>query len=98
MQRTVAGCALVITAVCLAPVAAGRISAQASRSAPLDGLVQGLASGSLEVLDLTQPLSERTPIIQLPPPFANTPGFEKRLISEYDAKGPAWYWNWFSVG
>ncbi len=39
-----------------------------------------------------------TPIIQLPPPFANTPGFKKHEISNYDAKGPAWYWNWIEIG
>src|SRR5689334_13621725 len=36
----------------------------------LADLLEGLASGRAEVVDLTQPLSERTPIIQLPPPFA----------------------------
>lgn len=65
---------------------------------PLAGVADGLATGTLEVVDLTQPLSERTPIIQLPPPFANTPGFEKKLISNFDDKGPAWYWNSFSTG
>jgi len=34
----------------------------------------------------------------LPPPFANTPGFTKQNISEYDENGPAWYWNYFTVG
>lgn len=65
---------------------------------PLAGLTRGLASGTVEVVDLTQTLSASTPIIQLPPPFANTPGFEKHVISQYDDRGPAWYWNWFSVG
>ena len=40
----------------------------------LASLVDALADGSVEVVDLSQPLSEATPIIQLPPPFANTPG------------------------
>ena len=43
-------------------------------------------------------LNAQTPIIQLPPPFANTPGFKSHEISKYDAKGPAWYWNWIEVG
>src|SRR2546423_13417561 len=47
------------------------------------------------VTHLTQPLSERTPMIQLPPPFANTPSWKTHEISRYDDKGPAWYWNWF---
>lgn len=65
---------------------------------PLASLAQGLAAGSVRVIDLTQVLSPATPIIQLPPPFANTPGFVKHQISNFDAKGPAWYWNWMEVG
>src|SRR5262245_355015 len=61
-------------------------------------LTKGLASGQVQVVDLTQQLSPATPIIHLPPPFANTPGFKKHEISNYDAKGPAWYWNWIEVG
>lgn len=61
-------------------------------------LVEALRSGAVEVVDLTQPLSEATPIIQLPPPFANTPGFTLHEISRYDDRGPAWYWNAFEGG
>jgi kynurenine formamidase len=57
-----------------------------------------IAAGRVTVVDLAQPLHERTPVIQLPPPFANTPGYKRHLISEFDPKGPAWYWNWFEVG
>ena len=42
---------------------------------PLESLVDGLASGAVDVVDLTQPLNAGTPVIQLPPPLANTPGF-----------------------
>ena len=41
----------------------------------LSDLIEALAAGRLEVIDLTAPLSERTPILQLPPPFSNTQGF-----------------------
>jgi kynurenine formamidase len=61
-------------------------------------LIEGLTSGSVEVVDLTQPLSEGTPIIMLPPPFANTPGWKQHEISRYDDRGPGWYWNWFEGG
>ena len=61
-------------------------------------LLQALAAGRVRVVDLTQPLSERTPVIQLPPPFANTPGWKTHEISRYDERGPAWYWNWFEGG
>jgi kynurenine formamidase len=64
----------------------------------LTDLTAALAGGSVEVVDLTAPLSERTPILQLPPPFANTQGFALQEISNFDARGPAWYWNNFSAG
>jgi kynurenine formamidase len=64
----------------------------------LSSLVEALAGGTVEVVDLTQPLSEATPIIQLPPPFANTPGWTMHEISRYDERGPAWYWNSFEGG
>ena len=69
-----------------------------TRLETLASFVDALASGSIEVVDLTQPLSDRTPIIQLPPPFANTPGWKTREISHYDERGPAWYWNAFEGG
>src|SRR5260370_33485963 len=64
----------------------------------LASLVEGLASGRVRVIDLTQPLSERTPVLQLPPPFVNTPGWKTHEISRYDERGPAWRWNWFEGG
>src|SRR5215210_2271423 len=64
----------------------------------LSTLVEALADGSVEVVDLSQPLSEATPILQLPPPFANTPGWKLHEISRFDERGPGWYWNWFEGG
>jgi kynurenine formamidase len=64
----------------------------------LASFASALASGSVQVIDLTQPLSERTPIIQLPPPFVNTPGWKTHELSHYDDRGPAWYWNSFEGG
>jgi kynurenine formamidase len=64
----------------------------------LHDLVAAIAEGRVEVIDLTAPLSEGTPIIQLPPPFANTRRFELTEISHYDDRGPAWYWNDISTG
>ncbi|HEX2089690.1 MAG TPA: cyclase family protein [Actinomycetota bacterium] len=61
----------------------------------LESFVQGLSDGSIEVIDLTQPLSEETPLIRLPEPYANTPGLKLRELSRYDERGPAWYWNAF---
>ena len=53
---------------------------------------------SLEIVDLTQPLSESTPVIQLPPPFANTPGLSRTEISKYNDAGPAWAWYTLTLG
>src|ERR671916_1369392 len=59
---------------------------------------RALAEGSARIVDLTQPLSHRTPVIRLPEPFVNTPGFSLRELSRYDDRGPAWYWNAFEAG
>jgi kynurenine formamidase len=64
----------------------------------LGQLVEGIAGGSIEVVDLTAPLSEKTPILQLPAPFGNTVPFTLKEISHYDERGPAWYWNDISTG
>lgn len=64
----------------------------------LNELIKAIAGGQVEVIDLTAPLSEKTPIIQLPPPFANTRRFELMEISSYDDRGPAWYWNDIATG
>jgi kynurenine formamidase len=64
----------------------------------LSSFAEALASGTLEVVDLTAPLSSTTPVIQLPPPFAQTARFELEELSRYDDRGPAWYWNNFRTG
>ena len=42
----------------------------------LTQLLEELANGRLRVVDLTQPLSPRTPLLPLPPQFTNTPAFK----------------------
>ena len=64
----------------------------------LRDLVAALSSGAVEVIDLTAPLSETTPILMLPEPFGQTATFQLEQISRYDDKGPAWYWNNFRSG
>jgi kynurenine formamidase len=61
-------------------------------------LIDGLSSNTIEIVDLTQPLSESTPVIKLPPPFANTPGLSREEISHYDDRGPAWAWYTLTIG
>ena len=67
-------------------------------STPVSELMSALASGAVSIVDLTQPLTESTPTIQLPPPFANTPGLTREEISHYDERGPAWAWYTLTVG
>jgi kynurenine formamidase len=64
----------------------------------LSSLAEALATGRIEVVDLTAPLSSDTPVIQLPPQFAQTARFELEELSRYDDRGPAWYWNNFRTG
>lgn len=56
-------------------------------------LLDALRTRRVEVVDLTAPLHSGTPILQLPPPFANASPFQLTEISRYDDRGPAWYWN-----
>jgi kynurenine formamidase len=64
----------------------------------LTELLDGIAAGSIEVVDLTAPLSASTPILKLPEPFGNTVPFGLEEISRYDDRGPAWYWNNICTG
>jgi kynurenine formamidase len=59
----------------------------------LTSLIDDLDAGRLRVVDLTQPLGPDTPVIDLPPIFAASPGVTIEEISRYDVRGPAWYWN-----
>ena len=66
--------------------------------ADLASLAKDLVSGAVKVIDLTAPLQENTPILSLPEPMGQTATFKLELISNYDEKGPAWYWNNFHTG
>ncbi|MDZ4718327.1 MAG: cyclase family protein, partial [Roseiflexaceae bacterium] len=64
----------------------------------LSQLVSELNTGTLKIVDLTQPLGPQTPVIGLPPIFASSPGVTIEQISRYDAPGPGWYWNTLHLG
>ena len=64
----------------------------------LSDLVTAVSNGSIEVVDLTAPLSDRTPILMLPEQFGQTWPFALTEISRYDERGPAWYWNNITTG
>jgi kynurenine formamidase len=67
-------------------------------STTLTALVEDLRAGRLRIVDLTQPLGPATPVIELPPVFAASPGVTIDEISRYDGRGPAWYWNTLRFG
>ena len=64
----------------------------------LSALAEAIRSASVDVIDLTAPLSSSTPVLKLPEPFSNTVPFTLHEISRYDERGPAWYWNDISTG
>jgi kynurenine formamidase len=64
----------------------------------LQQLMDELAAGRLRIVDLTQPLGPDTPVIDLPPMFAASPPCRVDVISRYDERGPAWYWNTLHLG
>ncbi len=69
-----------------------------TRDDVLSLLVTEMGHDRVQVVDLTQPLGPDTPVIELPPIFAPSPGFSMETISQYDDKGPAWYWNTINLG
>ena len=64
----------------------------------LNDLTTAIRDGGIQVIDLTAPLNDTTPVIRLPEPFGNTATFSLQEISRYDDRGPAWYWNDISTG
>src|ERR1700675_334013 len=67
-------------------------------SSVLGQFIEQLATGSLKIVDLTTPLGPDTPVIDLPPMFAPSPGLTVTEISRYDEHGPGWYWNVLNLG
>lgn len=64
-------------------------------SGTLLSLVAEIASRKIKVIDLTNTLTDDTPILQLPPQWHLHWAFKMEEISKYDDRGPAWYWNNF---
>jgi kynurenine formamidase len=59
---------------------------------------EAVAGGTIRVIDLTQTLTPDFPTISLPPELGQCAPFRLEEISRYDERGPAWYWNNFSMG
>lgn len=65
---------------------------------PVSELILGLTTGAVEVVDLTQPLSESTPVIELPEPYVNSPGLSRRELARYDGRNPLARWDVLELG
>jgi len=64
----------------------------------LEQLIESLETGAIRIVDLTRTLGPSTPVIGLPEIFGQSPGFSMDVISRYDERGPAWYWNTIRMG
>lgn len=53
-------------------------------------MLSELASGAINIVDLTNKLSPETPTLQLPDPFLNLIDFSTETVSEYNELGPFW--------
>ncbi|WP_127114394.1 cyclase family protein [Shimia sediminis] len=63
----------------------------------LTDLTLRMASGEVEVVDLTHTLDPDFPVIILPPEFGQCARFRMEEISAYDHRGPAWKWHNISM-
>ncbi len=63
----------------------------------LSALTHAIASGGIDVIDLTNTLSPDFPVIVLPAEFGQCAPFRMETVSRYDGDGPAWYWNNISM-
>ncbi len=76
-----------------------QVGADMNPTGILGQLGKMLMSGQVRIIDCTATLGPDTPILRLPKDFArNTPKVEIHKISEYDADGPFFAWNWMVLG
>ena len=60
-------------------------------------LATALATGAVDVIDLTHTLDPDFPVIILPPEFGQCARFRMEEVSAYDHRGPAWKWHNISM-
>ncbi|MEX0645097.1 MAG: cyclase family protein, partial [Parvularculaceae bacterium] len=63
----------------------------------LGKLLAAVADRTVKIVDLTETLRPDYPTIQLPAEFGQASPFVRQEISKYDARGPGWYWNNFTL-
>lgn len=64
----------------------------------LPALLAALDGGSLEIIDLTAPLSAGIPTLKLPAPFVNLIDFRLEEVSAFNEPGPFWKHNNIHTG
>ena len=72
-------------------------AASTSGAALLAEMAGAIATGAIEVVDLTHTLDQDFPVIVLPPEFGQCARFRMEEISAYDHRGPAWKWHNISL-
>lgn len=63
----------------------------------LEAIAADIASGSVQIIDLTHTLDPDFPVIILPPEFGQCARFRMEEVSAYDHRGPAWKWHNISM-
>ncbi|WP_316575069.1 cyclase family protein [Nocardia canadensis] len=61
-------------------------------------IFDGIAQGTVDVIDLTTPLSDATPVVPVPAPFAATAPLTFHPVSNFDEAGPGWKWSDITLG
>ena len=64
----------------------------------LSAVLDAIRTGAVEIVDLTTPLQESTPILRAARAVREHHHFRLEEISRYDDRGPAWYWNDIHTG
>ncbi len=62
----------------------------------LSSVALAIATGAVQVVDLTHTLDPDFPVIILPPEFGQCARFRMEEVSAYDERGPGWKWNNFT--
>ncbi len=63
----------------------------------LEALAADIATGAVQIVDLTHTLDPDFPVIILPPEFGQCARFRMEEVSAYDHRGPAWKWHNISM-
>lgn len=66
------------------------MNTETDSTSALSALAEAFGRGDIEVVDLTAPLSNSTPTLELPDPFINLIDFSIDYQAEYDDRGPFW--------